>query len=162
MEKKIGYVAFDGNNAVKVGEEFSSDFLVFPSIEDSLRATSQEEKTIAKVLTLYPVEKLESTYYGYYNMIYTKGIKVIEVLPYEKVIEEMSSDSKSDFAKIRFLGSYKINPDDYEKFNKSYEVWRAVEFYQKENANIYNEEPKNLIKEFRTHGKVDKYGKYSN
>lgn len=154
MNEKIGYVAFNGKNAVKIGDKFNDDFVMFPSIEDSLKNTTEDEKTIAKVVALYPLENLESAYYGYYNMVYTKGIKIIEVLSYEQIIEEMTSDSKSDFAKIRFLESYKINPDDFEKFNKSYEVWRAVEFYQKGNSNIYKEEPKKLIKEFRMHGKV--------
>ena len=83
----------------------------------------------------------------------------------KEIIDEMSSNSKSEFAKIRFLQGYRVNPEDLDKFTDSFGVWQAVEYFQKGNTKIYNQKINDSIEEYeKTNSviKVMKYGKYSN
>ena len=109
MKKNKGYVAFKGENKLETGKIYEGNFTVFPTLEDSLKGASiDDEKTIAQVEALNITGILDSKYYGYYNMMNTEGIKILKVLSYKEIIDEMSSNSKSEFAKIRFLQGYKV------------------------------------------------------
>lgn len=166
MKKNKGYVAFKGENKLETGKIYEGNFTVFPTLEDSLKGASiDEEKTIAQVEALNITGILDSKYYGYYNMMNTEGIKILKVLSYKEIIDEMSSNSKSEFAKIRFLQVYKVNPEDLDKFTDSFGVWQAVEYFQKGNTQIYKQKINESIKGYEDENpriKVMKYGKHSN
>lgn len=166
MKKNKGYVAFKGENKLETGKIYEGNFTVFPTLEDSLKgAPIDDEKTIAQVEALNITGILDSKYYGYYNMMNTEGIKILKVLSYKEIIDEMSSNSKSEFAKIRFLQGYRVNPEDLDKFTDSFGVWQAVEYFQKGNTKIYNQKINDSIEEYeKTNSgiKVMKYGKHSN
>lgn len=166
MTKGIGYVAFKGENKIEAGKTFKGNFTVFQTLEDSLKGASiDEEKTIAKVEALNITSILDSKYYGYYNMMNAEKIKILKVLSYEEVIDEMSSNAKSEFAKIRFLQGYKIKEKDLSKFTDLFGVWQAVEYFQKGNTEIYNQKINDSIEKYEETNsgiKVMKYGKHSN
>lgn len=166
MKKNKGYVAFKGENKLETGKIYEGNFTVFPTLEDSLKGASiDEEKTIAQVEALNITGILDSKYYGYYNMMNTEGIKILKVLSYKEIIDEMSSNSKSEFAKIRFLQGYKVNQEDLDKFTDSFGVWQAVEYFQKGNTQIYKQKISESIKGYEDENpriKVMKYGKHSN
>ena len=166
MKKNKGYVAFKGENKLETGKIYEGNFTVFPTLEDSLKGTSiDDEKTIAQVEALNIIGILDSKYYGYYNMMNTEGIKILKVLSYKEIIDEMSSNSKSEFAKIRFLQGYKVNLEDLDKFTDSFGVWQAVEYFQKGNTQIYKQKINESIKGYEDENpgiKVMKYGKHSN
>lgn len=166
MKKNKGYVAFKGENKLETGKIYEGNFTVFPTLEDSLKGASiDDEKTIAQVEALNITGILDSKYYGYYNMMNTEGIKILKVLSYKEIIDEMSSNSKSEFAKIRFLQGYKVNSEDLDKFTDSFGVWQAVEYFQKGNTQIYKQKINESIKGYEDENpriKVMKYGKHSN
>lgn len=166
MKKNKGYVAFKGENKLETGKIYEGNFTVFPTLEDSLKGASiDDEKTIAQVEALNITGILDSKYYGYYNMMNTEGIKILKVLSYKEIIDEMSSNSKSEFAKIRFLQGYKVNSEDLDKFTDSFGVWQAVEYFQKGNTQIYKQKIDESIKGYEDENpgiKVMKYGKHSN
>lgn len=166
MKKNKGYVAFKGENKLETGKIYEGNFTVFSTLEDSLKGASiDDEKTIAQVEALNITGILDSKYYGYYNMMNTEGIKILKVLSYKEIIDEMSSNSKSEFAKIRFLQGYRVNSEDLDKFTDSFGVWQAVEYFQKGNTKIYNQKINDSIEEYeKTNSgiKVMKYGKHSN
>jgi len=166
MKKNKGYVAFKGENKPETGKIYEGNFTVFPTLEDSLKGASiDDEKTIAQVEALNITGILDSKYYGYYNMMNTEGIKILKVLSYKEIIDEMSSNSKSEFAKIRFLQGYRVNSEDLDKFTDSFGVWQAVEYFQKGNTQIYKQKINESIKGYEDENpriKVMKYGKHSN
>lgn len=166
MKKNKGYVAFKGENKLETGKIYEGNFTVFSTLEDSLKGASiDDEKTIAQVEALNITGILDSKYYGYYNMMNTEGIKILKVLSYKEIIDEMSSNSKSEFAKIRFLQGYRVNSEDLDKFTDSFGVWQAVEYFQKGNTQIYKQKINESIKGYEDENpriKVMKYGKHSN
>lgn len=166
MKKNKGYVAFKGENKLETGKIYEGNFTVFSTLEDSLKGASiDDEKTIAQVEALNITGILDSKYYGYYNMMNTEGIKILKVLSYKEIIDEMSSNSKSEFAKIRFLQGYRVNSEDLDKFTDSFGVWQAVEYFQKGNTQIYKQKINESIKGYEDKNpriKVMKYGKHSN
>ena len=166
MKKNKGYVAFKGENKLETGKIYEGNFTVFPTLEDSLKGASiDDEKTIAQVEALNITGILDSKYYGYYNMMNTEGIKILKVLSYKEIIDEMSSNSQSEFAKIRFLQGYRVNSEDLDKFTDSFGVWQAVEYFQKGNTQIYKQKINESIKGYEDENpriKVMKYGKHSN
>ena len=98
-------------------------------------------------------------------MMNTEGIKILKVLSYKEIIDEMSSNSKSEFAKIRFLQGYRVNSEDLDKFTDSFGVWQAVVYFQKGNTQIYKQKINESIKGYENENpriKVMKYGKHSN
>lgn len=155
MEKSIGYITFKGENSVQENEEYNGKYIVFPSIEDSLKFSSpSEEKTIAMVEASDPFELADDDYYGYYNMIGATKVKIIHVLDYQEIITTMLDNSKRERARIKFLQGYKVHDEDLHKFEATgLDTWEAVEYYQRGNKSIYREG----IGE-----KVKRYGKYNN
>lgn len=152
MKNNEGYVTFV-NRKVNVNDIISEGTIVYPTIEDSLRGTTiEDKKEIALVEILGSFENAESDYYGYYNMKLAKEIKVLQILSYDYIIEVMANNNKSESAKKRFIRSFRIAPKDYKKFD-TFESWEAIEAFQEGNLDIYRED----IGE-----KVKRYGKYNN
>lgn len=144
---KQGYITFcNTNRNFKENEVLNGSFLIYESIEDSLRFTTlDDDKVIAKVTALDDFQLVDSDYYDYYNMVITNKLLINKIYSYNEIIDEMLNN-KNELQIERFLKHFKLKEEDIEKFKKIHPyVDRAARFYQEGDLDAYNV-GKHLIK----------------
>ena len=105
---KQGYITFcNTNRNFKENEVLNGSFLIYESIEDSLRFTTlDDDKVIAKVTALDDFQLVDSDYYDYYNMVITNKLLINKIYSYNEIIEEIINN-KNKIKIERFLKNIK-------------------------------------------------------
>ena len=99
---KQGYITFlNIESEIKENDVLNGNFLVYESMQDSLRFTKlDDDKIVTKVTVLGDYKLVDSDYYGYFNMAVTDKVLIDKILTYDDVITEALNNK---------FGKYYIN-----------------------------------------------------
>jgi len=146
---KKGYITFcNSDREFKENEVLNGSFLVYESLQDSLRFTTlDDDKIITNVTVLDDYNLVDSDYYGYYNMIVTSKILINKIYSYDDIINEMLNN-KNELQIKRFLKHFRLKDEDVNTFKQIHPyVEKAARFYQDGDETAYNfSETKTLSK----------------
>ena len=131
-----GYKAFNSNETNRYGKEYKENTTYYTEgplkfgnhgngfhfckrLEDTLRyfPAMEEEVQIAEVTSLEDYVEYEDDYYGYYDIYAARVLRIDRFIPREEIIN-MYLDLDVPSRVIRFVASYKLTPEEIDKFNQ--------------------------------------------
>lgn len=159
--KQKGFKAFNSNMENQYGMKFEegktysipedmnltkgplgTGFHYTPYLEDTLRYVDGMSKDIyiARITAKKEIITFDDEYNGYYDISATRELTIEHILTRKEIINYMLH--RPIPAIIRFIGGFKLTKEEIaiikENFNNNLNLSLAIEYYQKNNKEVYN------------------------
>ena len=124
------------------------------NLEDTLRYfdAMNDEVKICRVKGSEEILEESDDYYGYYELFVARKLEILNLLTRKEIID-LELNLNNGFRVERFISLFRLNDEEIKKFKdiykKDFRVLEAIEYYQKNDLDIYKRG-------------VKKYGQYSN